>query len=282
MKEINREYKDRVFKFIFGNPTNKEWTLSLYNAVNGSAHRNPDDIRFNTLEDAVYMNMKNDLAFVLSPDMNLYEHQSSFNPNMPLRGLFYLAREYEKYVEQHNINIYGSTLKKLPTPKYVVFYNGLQEMPDKSELRLSDAFDRPEESCIELKAVMYNINIGRNQELVTRCNRLNEYVRFVGCVRQFIDSGMDSKAAVTAAVNKCIDDGIMSDILREHKAEVIGMVLNEWDSEKMRRLDREEARDETLVTAIQNLVKNVGMTVDQAVKALGIPADQQAKYISLL
>ena len=75
MKEINREYKDRVFKFIFGNPTNKEWTLSLYNAVNGSAHRNPDDIRFNTLEDAVYMNMKNDLAFVLSPDMNLYEHQ---------------------------------------------------------------------------------------------------------------------------------------------------------------------------------------------------------------
>ena len=273
------EYKDLLFRFIF---SYKENALSLYNAINGTDYDDPDALTFVTLDDVIYMNMKNDLAFVLSPDMNLYEHQSSFNPNMPLRGLFYLAREYEKYVEQHNINIYGSTLKKLPTPKYVVFYNGLQEMPDKSELRLSDAFDRPEESCIELKAVMYNINIGRNQELVTRCNRLNEYVRFVGCVRQFIDSGMDSKAAVTAAVNKCIDDGIMSDILREHKAEVIGMVLNEWDSEKMRRLDREEARDETLVTAIQNLVKNVGMTVDQAVKALGIPADQQAKYISLL
>ena len=109
-----------------------------------------------------------------------------------------------------------------------------------------------------MKAIMYNINIGRNQELVTRCNRLNEYVRFAGCVRQFIDSGMDSKAAVTAAVNKCINEGIMSDILREHKAEAIGMVLNEWDSEKMRRLDREEGRDATLLEAIQNLVKCAG------------------------
>ena len=282
-----REYKDRLFRFIF---SYKENALSLYNAINGTDYDDPDALTFVTLDDVIYMNMKNDLAFILSPDMNLYEHQSSYNPNMPLRGLFYLAREYEKYVEQHNINIYGSTLKKLPTPKYVVFYNGLQEMPDKTELRLSDAFDRPEESCIELKAVVYNINIGRNQELVTRCNRLNEYVRFVGCGRRFIDSGMDSKTAVTAAVNKCIDEGIMSDILREHKAEVIGMVLNEWDSEKMRRLDREEGREEgriegrdaTLLEAIRNLVKNVGMTVEQAVKALDIPADQQAKYISLL
>ena len=223
-QDPNRAYKDRLFRFIF---SDRENALSLYNAINGTDYDDPDALTFVTPDDVIYMNMKNDLAFLLSPGMNLYEHQSSYNPNMLLRGLFYLARECEKYVERHSVNIYGGTLKKLPTPKYVVFYNGTQDTPDRTELRLSDAFDRPEEACIELKAVMYNINVERNPELVTRCRRLDDYVRFVGCVRRFLDSGMESREAVTAAVDKCISEGVMSDILRAHNAEVIGMVPNE-------------------------------------------------------
>lgn len=95
----NREYKDRLFKFIFGNPDNKEWTLSLYNAINGSNHTNPDDIILTTIEEVVYMGMKNDVSFLISDMMNFYEQQSSFNPNMPMRFFIYAGMVYSKFVE---------------------------------------------------------------------------------------------------------------------------------------------------------------------------------------
>lgn len=103
LTEANRLYKDRVFKFIFGNPENKEWTLSLYNAVNGSNYSNPDDIQFNTIEDAVYMSMKNDVSFIILDEMNLWEHQSSFNPNMPMRFLTYGTQLYKSSLQQAGI-----------------------------------------------------------------------------------------------------------------------------------------------------------------------------------
>ncbi|MBQ9582382.1 MAG: hypothetical protein IJR21_08415, partial [Synergistaceae bacterium] len=84
MALINEEHKDRVFKFIFGNPDNKEWTLNLYNAVNGSDYKNTDDIEFDTIENAVYLGMKNDVSFIIMSEINLWEHQSSYNPNMPM------------------------------------------------------------------------------------------------------------------------------------------------------------------------------------------------------
>ena len=86
---MNRQYRDRLFKFIFGNPEHTEWTLSLYNAMNGTNYTNPDDIQLTTLDDAVYMNMKNDISFLITEIMNLWEQQSTFNPNMPMRILIY-------------------------------------------------------------------------------------------------------------------------------------------------------------------------------------------------
>ena len=95
--KINNEYKDRLFKFIFGNPENSEWTLSLYNAVNGSNYSNPDDITYNTINDAIYMNMKNDVSFIIENTVSLYEQQSTYCPNIPLRCLMYLSKLYEGY-----------------------------------------------------------------------------------------------------------------------------------------------------------------------------------------
>lgn len=98
MTDVNRQYKDRLFKFIFGNEANKEWTLSLYNAIHESHYDNPDDISFNTIEDAVYMGMKNDVSYIICFQMELWEHQSTFNPNMPMRFFIYSGRLYEKYI----------------------------------------------------------------------------------------------------------------------------------------------------------------------------------------
>lgn len=139
--------------------------MDLYNAVNNSAYNNIDDLEVNTLEDAVYLSMKNDISFLIGGTMNLYEHQSTYNPNMPIRGLMYLMTLYKQYIDGNNINVYGAKLQKLPYPQYIVFYNGEKRLPDRVVLKLSDAFDKIEgkEPSLECKVIMLNINYGHKQ-----------------------------------------------------------------------------------------------------------------------
>lgn len=113
MKNTRKQYKDRLFCFIFGREENKEWALSLYNAINGTSYHDIDQLKLYTIENAVYMGMKNDVAFIIQDTLNLYEHQSSYNPNMPVRMLIYLSRLYEKYIEQKHLNRYGRKLAQL-------------------------------------------------------------------------------------------------------------------------------------------------------------------------
>ena len=128
-----RNHKDTLFRMIF---STKENLLSLYNAVNHSNYTNPAELEIVTLKNAVYMNVKNDQAFLLDMQLNLYEHQSTWNPNMPLRFLIYVAKEYQKLIRNHTL--YASTLVELPTPHFVVFYNGEEEQEAESELRLAN------------------------------------------------------------------------------------------------------------------------------------------------
>ena len=166
---INTKYKDRLFTFIFGNAERKEWTLSLYNAVNGSSYTNPDDIMFMTMDDVLYMGMKNDLSFLVTDLANMYEQQSTYNPNMPVRKLMYAARMYDRYIHLHKLNIYSTKQVRLPVPKLVTFYNGREDMED-SILELKDAFLTEDgqpvdaESDIQVRVRMININYGKNKE----------------------------------------------------------------------------------------------------------------------
>lgn len=96
----NRNYKDTIFRMLF---SDRESLLSLYNAVNKRNYTNPDDLEIVTLENAIYMGMKNDLAFILDMTLYLYEHQSTVNPNIPLRDLFYIAAEYQKLIDRKSL-----------------------------------------------------------------------------------------------------------------------------------------------------------------------------------
>ncbi len=166
----NRQYKSTLFCKIF---KDKKHLLDLYNGVNGTNYQNPDDLEINTIENIVYLSMKNDLSFLIDCNMSLYEHQSTYNPNMPLRGLLHFSQLYNKYVERNNLNLYSTHLKPLPVPKYVVFYNGTAQEPDEQILLLSEAFQQshPDNSvsgCLECEARMLNINYGHNLELRTK------------------------------------------------------------------------------------------------------------------
>lgn len=158
---VNEEHKDRVFKFLFGNPQNKGWTLALYNAVNGSSYEDPDDIQFNTIEDVIFLGMKNDISFIILSELNLWEHQSTYNSNMPMRFFLYAAKLYEKYIANSDYYPYSSTLQKAPRPKCICFYNGTANQPEKKILRLSEAFG--DEADIEVCVTMLNINYGKNK-----------------------------------------------------------------------------------------------------------------------
>ena len=242
--KANVKYKDTVFRMLFSEP---EYLLSLYNAVTGKHYRDSKALNVVTLKNAVYMGMKNDLAFVMEMGLYLYEHQSTYNPNIPLRDLFYIASEYQTLVDGKSL--YSSGIQKIPTPKFLVFYNGLDcKVPDRMELRLSDAYENPvDEPDLELKVTMLNINAGHNEELMNNCSILREYAQYVARVRMYaLELTLDE--AVERAVTECIRDGILAEFLEKNRAEVVKVSIFEYDKEKeekkLRKAEYEYGREE--------------------------------------
>ena len=236
--KVNRNYKDTVFRMLFSDRNN---LLSLYNAINGTAYDDPENLEIVTLENAIYMEMKNDLAFIINTNLFLYEHQSTYNANMPLRDLFYIAGEYQKLVD--NKSLYSSKSQKIPAPNFIVFYNGMEKEEDRWEERLSESYENLSgEPNLELKVVTLNINEGHNKELMEQCQMLREYACYVAKVRNFAKC-MELDAAVEGAVNACIQEGVLAEFLRKNKAEVIAMSIFEYDKEeeekKLRRAEFE-------------------------------------------
>ena len=257
---VNREYKDRLFTFIFGNPDNKQWTLNLYNAINDSHYTNPEDIRLNTIEDAVYMSMKNDVSFLIADTLNLYEQQSSFNPNMPIRFFIYAGMVYAKYVEENrNYHRYSTKQQKIPTPKCICFYNGKDAKNDKIVLSLSDAFDTEAVSDIEVKVTMLNINFGHNRELMEKCRPLEDYAKFVDCVRVNQKTAASLEEAIDEALNELEDESPVKAFLIANKAEVKNMCITEYDEERTLAELREECLEEGMKKGIKKGIQQ-GMT----------------------
>lgn len=225
--KANRKYKDTVFRMLFSDRNN---LLSLYNAVNGSNYEDPDALEIVTLENAVYMGMKNDLAFIVDTGLFLYEHQSTYNPNMPLRDLFYISGEYQKLVNHKSL--YSSVLQKLPAPNFIVFYNGSEREEDCWTNYLSESYENlAGEPNLELKVLTLNINEGHNPELMEQCQILREYAQYVAKVREYART-TELNTAVEQAVNDCIQNGILAEFLRKHKSEVIAMSIFEYDKEE--------------------------------------------------
>ncbi|MBQ4524195.1 MAG: hypothetical protein IJA10_14800 [Lachnospiraceae bacterium] len=182
-RKPNRNYKDTLFRFIF---SDKEKLLGLYNALNNSNYTDTEKLEINTLENAVYLNIKNDISFVFQFDLYLFEHQSTFCPNMPLRDLQYVSVILENLTK--NFDLYSSTLVKIPSPHFVVFYNGKEKKEDSMVLKLSDAFQRKEkEPQLELLVTMININYGKNKELLDACKDLNDYSIYVAKIRSYME-----------------------------------------------------------------------------------------------
>ena len=212
---------------------------------------------YNTFQDCIRSN-KNKLSLLLDGNLSLWEQQSTLNLNMPLRGLIYYGNLYSQYVETNGLNIYKKKLQKIPTPQYVVFYNGDEDSEAITELKLSDAFMNESKGGFEWTATVYNLNRGKNDKLLEQCRPLSEYMELINRIRDNQKSGMEIKAAIDAAVDSCIKDGIMAEFLRKHKSEVISVCLTEFDEKVFADGIKEEGKIEDRVESILELLEDYG------------------------
>lgn len=213
---VKRDYKSRMFTMIF---KDKKELLQLYNAVGRRNYQDPELLTINTLENAIYMSMQNDLSFIIDSRLSLYEHQSSYNPNLPLRFLMYISDLYER--------------------------------PERETIKLSDAYmTRDEEVSLELCVDVLNINVGHNKELLETCKTLGDYAEFVHRVRAYAET-MTIEEAVDRAIDECIKEDILREFLEKNRAEAKSMSIYEYNEEEHIKLEREDAFEDGRVFGIE-------------------------------
>lgn len=291
----NQQIRDTVFRDYFNNPTR---LLSLGNALLGTDYKEPDQVVINTLEGSFYSNIKNDVSFLLGGHwIVLVEHQTTINLNMPLRFLFYISELFKKHVANMQKRLYGAELISLPAPEFYVFYDGEDTDFDHKILRLSDALSATD--CqLELLVHCYNLNFGKCQELKEKCRYLQEYSIFSNMYKHYRQQGHDILHSTHLAVQYCKENNVMNDYIPHKESEVINMFGFEWNEDEYRKVlleegearglaigeARGEAKGQThgIVMSIRNLMKNMNLSAEKAMEALGISKDEYSKYMTLL
>ena len=231
---VNRTFKSTLFIMLFEDRKN---LLELYNAITGKHYADPELLEINTLENAIYMSMKNDISFLIDGRLSLYEHQSTKNPNLPLRFLLYISHLYSRLTVK--ANLYGERIVQIPAPEFIVFYNGKDEMPERQQLKLSDMYSVKEEKPkLELEATLLNISGTNNRKLKDACRTLRDYAVYTDKIRMYTET-MELPEAVDRAINECIEEDVLRDFLMEHKAEARAMSIFEYDQERHMQQERE-------------------------------------------
>ena len=247
---VNRLYKSKIFAMLY---SNKKELLELYNAVSGRHYEDPELLEINTLENAIYMSMHNDVSFLIDSRLSLYEHQSTYSPNLPLRYLFYISDLYSGMTKDENL--YGIKYVELPAPQFIIFYNGEKEQSERSILKLSDAYSVKEENpALELTAVMLNINRGHNEKLKGMCKSLKDYSEYTERVRKYART-VPVEEAVERAIQECIEEDILAEFLKQNRAEAKSVSIYEYDQEKHMRQERETFWEEGRVEGRGELLK---------------------------
>ena len=285
MKKIRKNYKDGVFRKLFAD---KEKLIELYNALSGSDYSLDTELEIVTLDNSIFGDLKNDLAFVIDNKfIILVEHQSTVNPNMPLRMFIYLAQQYEKLC--YSNEIYSSRKILVPFPELYVFYNGTVDIPVEEELKLSDAFKiKCGKIPVEAIVKIINVNYEKGAELLERCRTLNEYSRFVYMIREKART-MKPQQAVEKTIDECVREGMLKDFLKKNGGGIMSILCHELTREEceairendgyLRGLEEGEARGlsegkaEERKTIARNL-KSAGIPIDIIAENTGLTVEE--------
>lgn len=224
-------YKSDVFSMLATIPEN---ALNIYNALNKTSYAEPSLVEISTLENGFSLSVRNDASFIFDNRyLNIYEHQSTYNPNMPLRELIYYVHSIEKYIENIRAKLFSSAKVCIPTPNFVVLYNGLINRPDIEIMKLSDCFiQTTEDPNLEVKCTVYNINPGHNQELLAASKVLDGYTTFVAQVRDKLNNNLSLENSVESAIDHCINHNILRDFFIDNREKIKGVIMLDYTFEK--------------------------------------------------
>ena len=276
------KYKDGLFRDYFSEPKR---LLLLVNALLNLNIRDEKEIKINTLPGIFFGKLKNDLScMVQDKTIFITEAQSTPNPNMPARMLFYSVELLKDYLNKANRKLYGTTLVKLAAPRFFVIYNGKKDDPLYDEMTLKDAFLA--ESTLNLTVKIININSEKADELLGKCRPLKDYQRFLELVIKYEEDKISRADAIRAAIKYAIANDIMSNYLRAKQSEVFNMVDLEWDEKEAREYfkeeGREKGREEGQFLSLKNLMKNMNLSLEKAMEVLQIPGENRNKFQALL
>ena len=297
-KTGNREYKSDVFSMLMQYPEN---ALQVYNALNHSDYSDPGEIEIITTNHGVSLSIRNDASFIINRYINYYEHQSTYSPNMPLRCLIYYVNDLEKYVKVKKKDLYSSKKIALPTPHFVIFYNGPAAMPETETMRLSAAYyHKTETPELEVICTAYNINPTFNEELKQKAGVLYGYMVFVEKVREY-NEVMDSlEEAIYRAIDECIEEDILKEFFATRRDEVVKVteidMTFETREELIRRdsleegieigrkegreIGKEEGIEEGKKQAVLSMVNKGYLTVSQGAEELGISEEELRRIVT--
>ena len=288
-----RSFRDTLFRSIYSgkDDRSKRWLLSLYNALSDKNYTDISALEITTIDDVIYVTMKNDLSFLINSEMHLFEQQSTVNPNMPLRGLIYFSQLYQKEVAKRNLDIFGRARIKIPSPKFVVFYNGKQEQDDIVKYRLSDLFEVTDSSGeFEWTATVININKNHNESLQKKCESLYHYCVFVDRVKANLDKRMEPEDAINEAVDFAIKGNFLDGYFKEQRMNIVGNLLTEFNQEDYdrnrraegyedgyddgRALGRSEGERQNAIANAKNLLKLNKLSAEEIADCCSLPLEQ--------
>ncbi|MDR2733647.1 MAG: Rpn family recombination-promoting nuclease/putative transposase [Spirochaetota bacterium] len=281
MEKINHQHKDSIFSLLFSKP---DILRELYCALEGVTLPPDTPVKMNTLKNVLISDQINDISFVIGGRLVvLIEHQSTINPNMALRLLMYVSKLYEKMNKRRKL--FSTALIRIPTPEFFVLYNGLASFPDQQTLKLSDSFldtealglTKEQAPSLDLIVRVFNINAGRNPEIVSRCTMLNDYSTLIAKIRYYTRQLGDKMEGMKAAVQYCREHGILDPYLEEYAEEVFSMRITEWNTEEAMAVWREEGFEEGEARANQKFVRNLlakGMPIEEIARIAELPVEQ--------
>ena len=272
-KEItgNREYKDNVFRLLFGDESK---SAELYNAIKGTNYA-PNVLKMNTIQNPFFFGVfRNDVSFTVEDKLIvLFEHNSSINPNMGLRFLLYIAQLYELSMDKKAM--YKTKPMSIANPEFYMIYNGKEDYPEKMTLKLSDLFIVQDSgnTNLELIVTVYNVNKGYNKNIMERSKTLDEYAAFVAKVREYTEtSGLDLTEALKKAVEDCVREGILQEFLQKYGGDIVNILYREFNMNDAKEVWAEETKEEIAEkmikrgTPLEFIVEDTGLSLEKVKK----------------
>ncbi len=229
IETVKRKSKDSVFTNLFSDINN---ICTFYKDLHPEDETVvPADISIQTIESVTVNTLYNDLGFTVRDKLIiLAEAQSTWNPNIALRMLFYISETYKRYIYAADQSEHGSSRVDIPRPEMYVIYTGDSKpkfsFPDTNEVSLSQDFFGGDPAL----DVRVKVLLGEDVKTI--------YGQYIGFCKTY-----DEQRKIYSDKMECIretfriskEKGYLVPYLTAHEKEVYNMMSELFDEEFLQK-----------------------------------------------